>query len=178
MSVENRLETLESTESIHEILHRLAGATGLTDIWHQGRYVDVFERRGGECKILNRVVLIECQRWLRTADLQKLVTGSFQATAGLITQCRIRHRSSDFQRAWVGFNASHSSGAMLVAGIYIPLTASYFNVIQGSVWFSTLPVLIGISYLILAKKYWFNIPFIGIHISTLCFSIAAVLINT
>jgi len=80
--------------------------------------------------------------------------------------------------AWVGFNASHSLGAMLVAAVYIPLTTSYFNVIQQSVWFSILPTLVGLSYLVLAKKYWFRIPFFGVLISTLCFVGAAVLINT
>tara|TARA_R110002072_G_scaffold126459_1_gene263307 strand:- start:493 stop:903 length:411 start_codon:yes stop_codon:yes gene_type:complete len=78
---------------------------------------------------------------------------------------------------WIGFNASHSIGAMLVAGFYIPLTMFYFSVIQQSVWFSVLPVMIGLSYLILAKQYWFKIPFIGILISTICFTGAAILIN-
>jgi len=87
-------------------------------------------------------------------------------------------KETSMWRAWVGFNASHSLGAMLVAAVYIPLTVSYFSVIQASVWFSMLPVFIGLSYLILAKKYWFKIPFLGVLISTVCFFGAAVLINT
>jgi hypothetical protein len=79
--------------------------------------------------------------------------------------------------AWIGFNASHSIGAMLVAGFYIPLTTFYFSVVQQSVWFSVLPAMVGLSYLILAKQYWFKIPFIGILISTICFTGAAILIN-
>ena len=79
--------------------------------------------------------------------------------------------------AWVGFNASHSLGAMLVAAVYIPLTTSYFYIIQQSAWFSSLPVLIGLSYRILAKKYWFKIPFFGVLISTICFAGATVLVN-
>lgn len=80
--------------------------------------------------------------------------------------------------AWVGFNASHSLGAMLLAAIYIPLSASHFEIIQNSLWFSLLPVAVGISYLILAKKYWFRIPFIGILISLVCFIGSAWLANT
>lgn len=79
--------------------------------------------------------------------------------------------------AWIGFNASHSFGAMLVAGIYIPLVIHYFEIIKQSVWFSILPVIIGLSYLVLAKKYWFKIPFVGVLISTVCFVLAALLIN-
>jgi hypothetical protein len=79
--------------------------------------------------------------------------------------------------AWVGFNASHSFGEMLVAGIYIPLAIYHFEIIQQSVWFSILPVIIGLSYLVLAKKYWFKIPFYSILISAVCFLLAALLIN-
>lgn len=79
--------------------------------------------------------------------------------------------------AWIGFNASHSLGAMLFAAIYVPLTVHHFELIQHSVWFSLLPVIIGLSYLVLAKKYWFKIPFAGILIATVCFIGAAISIN-
>ncbi len=100
------------------------------------------------------------------------VTEAMKASSPILT------RETTIWNAWVGFNASHSLGAILFAGIYLPLTASYFNVVQQSVWFSTLPVLIGLSYLVLAKMYWFKIPFVGILIATVCFIGAAVLINT
>jgi hypothetical protein len=100
------------------------------------------------------------------------VTAAMKATSPVLT------KETSVWKAWVGFNASHSLGAMLVAGIYIPLSVSYFEVIQQSAWFSFLPVLIGLSYLVLAKKYWFKIPFVGIVISTICFIGAAILINT
>ena len=80
--------------------------------------------------------------------------------------------------AWVGFNASHSLGAMLVPAFYVPLALTNMEVIRETVWFSILPVVIGLSYLALAKRYWFKIPLIGILISTACFIGAAVLINT
>ena len=80
--------------------------------------------------------------------------------------------------AWIGFNASHSLGAMLVAAFYVPLALINMEIIRESVWFSILPVAIGLSYLALAKRYWFKIPFIGILISTICFVGAAISINT
>jgi len=101
-----------------------------------------------------------------------IVTEAMKSTSPILT------KETTIWNAWVGFNASHSLGAMLVAGFYIPLTLWYFDVIQQSAWFSNLPVLIGIFYLILAKKYWFKIPFVGILISTVCFIAAAILINT
>ena len=100
------------------------------------------------------------------------VTEAMKGTSPILT------KETSVWKAWVGFNASHSLGAMLVAAVYIPLTTTYFNIIQQSVWFSLLPVIVGLSYLVLAKKYWFRIPFIGVLISTVCFVGAAILINT
>ena len=81
-------------------------------------------------------------------------------------------------RAWIGFNASHSLGAIIVAAIYIPLAFSHIQFIVNNNWFSVLPSIIGFSYLLLAKNYWFKIPFFGILIATVCFVSAFVLINT
>jgi len=100
------------------------------------------------------------------------VTDAMKRTSLIIT------RETTVWDAWLGFNASHSLGAMLVAGFYIPLTIFHFDLIRQSLWFSVLPVAIGLSYLILAKRYWFKVPFIGILLSTLCFVGAAVFINT
>ena len=81
-------------------------------------------------------------------------------------------------RAWIGFNASHSFGAILFAAFYIPLAFSHIQFIANNSWFSVLPSIVGISYLLLAKNYWFKIPFFGFLISTICFVGAFVLINT
>lgn len=80
-------------------------------------------------------------------------------------------------RAWVGFNASHSFGAILFPLVYIPLSLNHFELIQHSLWFSCLPVVVGIGYLILAKCYWFKIPLLGISLATAGFTLAAVLIH-
>jgi hypothetical protein len=115
--------------------------------------------------------------------LYTFLTNKFEARDSSVTKAMKRTspvltKETSVWGAWVGFNASHSLGAMLVAAVYIPLATSYFNIIQQSVWFSILPTLVGLSYLVLAKKYWFRIPFYGVLVSTLCFVGAAVLINT
>jgi hypothetical protein len=81
-------------------------------------------------------------------------------------------------RAWIGFNASHSLGAILFSAIYIPLAFSHIEFITNNSWFAVLPSVVGFSYLFLAKNYWFKIPLFGILISTICFISAFVLINT
>jgi len=114
--------------------------------------------------------------------LYTLFTNKFEAYDSTVTEAMkgtspVLTKETSVWSAWIGFNASHSLGAMLVAAVYIPLASSYFYVIQQSAWFSSLPVLTGLSYLLLAKKYWFKIPFYGVLISTMCFAVAAVLVN-
>lgn len=100
------------------------------------------------------------------------VTEAMKSTSPVLT------KETTMWDAWIGFNASHSLGAMLVAAFYVPLAVSHMNVIVDAKWFSLLPVVIGFSYLALAKRYWFKIPFWGVLVSTICFTIAAVLVNT
>ena len=72
-------------------------------------------------------------------------------------------------RAWVGFNASHSMGAILFGLIY-----SYLAIAQSRVLFeSPFLLIVGLAMLgglfALAKVYWFSVPFIGISISLVCY---------
>jgi len=86
-------------------------------------------------------------------------------------------KETSIWRAWVGFNASHSYGAILIALFFVPLSVFHNEMIQNSLWFSILPTAIGICYLVLATTYWFKIPVIGISLATFCFFCAAVLYN-
>jgi len=101
----------------------------------------------------------------------KNVTAAMKKTTLVLT------KETTMWKAWIGFNASHSLGAILVPLFYIPLAANNISIIQDSLWLSTLPVLIGLSYFALAKKYWFKIPLIGISLVCGCFVGAAVVIN-
>lgn len=60
-------------ETQWSVIHRLKRFGKMTDMWHQGRYLDVFERREGEWKILKRVAVHDAERWINTADLQRLI---------------------------------------------------------------------------------------------------------
>lgn len=78
-------------------------------------------------------------------------------------------------RAWVGFNASHSMGAMVFAIIYLYLAVFGYHFLQTSTFLLGLPVLVGVTYTVLARRYWFNVPLGGISIATLCFTASFVL---
>jgi hypothetical protein len=64
--------------------------------------------------------------------------------------------------AWIGFNASHSLGLMLFGATY-----GYLAIFQLELLLSaTILLLIGaiflLSFVVLAKRYWFNIPLAGV----------------
>lgn len=85
-------------------------------------------------------------------------------------------RATTMWDAWIGFNASHSLGAIVFAALYLLLAAKHMDILLQSREFVLLGLAAGIAYLCLAHAYWFRIPFIGIAIATSCFAIAAVLI--
>jgi SnoaL-like domain len=59
-----------SCASQWSVIHRLRAATGqFLDFWHQGRYLDVFEKRDGEWKILHRVIASDFDRWFQVVDI-------------------------------------------------------------------------------------------------------------
>lgn len=63
-------------ETQWSVIHRLRRFGKLTDMWHQGRYLDEFECRDGQWKILRRVTVHDAERWIHTANLQRLVPDS------------------------------------------------------------------------------------------------------
>ena len=59
-----------SCASQWSVIHRVKHEAGFTDFWHQGRYLDVFEKREGEWKILHRVIAGDFDRWIETLDIR------------------------------------------------------------------------------------------------------------
>jgi len=98
------------------------------------------------------------------------VAEAMKATSPLLT-----NRTTMWD-TWIGFNGSHSLGAIFIAIFYILLATTHMEVIRETKSFILLAVLIGASYLYLAIKYWFRVPLIGISIATICFVISAILI--
>ena len=83
------------------------------------------------------------------------LTGALLASASRSTQ--------PFAR--VGFNTNHSLGAMLFAAIYLSLAIQYMGLLRASPTLIWLAVVGVAGYLLLAQRYWFRTPLIGIAIS-------------
>ena len=78
-------------------------------------------------------------------------------------------------KAWVGFNASHSLGALLFAAVFGYLAVFELDFLLSSPFLVALSLVVLGSYLMLARSYWFKVPFLGISISTALFSVAYLL---
>lgn len=84
-------------------------------------------------------------------------------------------RRTDMWRAWIGFNLSHSLGAVLfgVLVVLVGRTSASFG--YNAALFLPLAVVVSIAYLSLGITYWFHTPIIVIGLSVLLFSAAWVL---
>jgi hypothetical protein len=85
-------------------------------------------------------------------------------------------RQTTMWKAWVGFNASHSYGAILFGMVY-----GYLALLHSAFLFqSTYLLLLGLvllgGYVFLGKRYWFSVPFRSIVVATVCYVIALLLV--
>ena len=74
-------------------------------------------------------------------------------------------RHTTMWRAWIGFNASHSFGAMLFALVY-----AYLGLLHPDLLFSSnFLVMLGLAYLVamawLGLRFWFSVPLAGIALA-------------
>jgi hypothetical protein len=78
-------------------------------------------------------------------------------------------RETTMWKTWIGFNASHSCGAILFGVIY-----GYLALARGPVLFQSTTLLAAgalllAGYLFLGKRYWFSVPFRGIVLASLAY---------
>ncbi len=99
----------------------------------------------------------------------KSVTDDMKNTSPVLT------KETTMWNAWIGFNASHSAGAIFFGIINILLAVQYFTLLQCSVTINSLTITTVLFYCWLGKKYWFRIPFTGLAIAAGCFITATVL---
>jgi hypothetical protein len=71
-------------------------------------------------------------------------------------------RETTMWKAWVGFNASHSVGAILFGAVYGYLALLHPAFLFASRFLLALGLLTLAGYLALARRYWFRTPLRGI----------------
>lgn len=71
-------------------------------------------------------------------------------------------RRTTMWKAWIGFNASHSLGAILFGALYIVVALENYNYLRGSIALNVILLAVPVSFLFLAIKFWFRAPRNGI----------------
>src|SRR5262249_3050739 len=80
---------------------------------------------------------------------------------------RLARGGTTMWRAWVGFNLSHSLGISMfgVGCIVVGLSLQSLALPKAAL---LVPVAVGVIYFLLAIRYWFRAPAIGVAVGTLC----------
>jgi hypothetical protein len=81
-------------------------------------------------------------------------------------------RRTDVWRAWVGFNLSHSLGAVVFGGAVLLTGRSQAGFDRDALLAVPLALLVSLGYMRLGLLYWFRTPIIGIAVSVVLFLLA------
>lgn len=87
---------------------------------------------------------------------------------GMSQQTMLLTRRTNLWLTWVGFNLSHSLGAVLF-GVAVLLAGRSTAAFQANGPFVPFAVLVSAAYLAIGALYWFRTPIIGIALSLACF---------
>jgi hypothetical protein len=94
--------------------------------------------------------------------------------ARLMTVSPVISRETTMWRAWIGFNASHSYGAILFGAVYGYLPAWHGAFLFQSWFLLAIGLLFLVGYAVLAKLYWFSIPFRSIVLALVLYGLGVV----
>ena len=75
-------------------------------------------------------------------------------------------RQTTMWKAWIGFNASHSYGAMFYGLVYGYLALAHGELLFSSPYLLTVGFVLLVAFVVLAWRFWFSVPFRGIVLAT------------
>lgn len=84
-------------------------------------------------------------------------------------------RHTTMWKAWVGFNASHSMGAMLFGLIYGYLAIAHTDILFCSPFLLGVGLLMLVGFLAVGARYWFRLPITGTTMALVCYMAAVAL---
>ena len=106
---------------------------------------------------------------LRPSDRKGLSPNDSQTIEAMTRTQLLLTRRTDLWSAWVGFNLSHSLGAVLFGLFVVVIGRSAESFAAQARFCVPLATLIAASYIAIGLKYWFRDPNTGIALSLACF---------
>jgi hypothetical protein len=84
-------------------------------------------------------------------------------------------RETTMWKAWVGFNASHSFGAILFGVVYGYLSFAHDAFLFRAPFLLVVGLFLLLGYVFLGKRYWFSVPYRGIVLATILYATALII---
>jgi hypothetical protein len=120
------------------------------------------------------ILLLGLVHLLYTFRGRKLHPRDAELEARLRDVSLVLTRQTTMWKAWVGFNASHSFGAIFFGLVYGYLALARGAVLFGSPFLLIVGLLLLLGYAFLGQRYWFSVPFRGIVLATVLYAAALV----
>ena len=95
----------------------------------------------------------------------KLLPRASEVVASMQSVGLVISNETSVWRAWIGFNASHSFGAMLFGLVFGYLAVAEPAVLFGSAFLTVVGFAMLAGLVVLAKLYWFSVPLAGVTIA-------------
>jgi hypothetical protein len=83
-------------------------------------------------------------------------------------------RETTMWRAWIGFNASHAAGLIVFGAVYGDLALEHGDVLFQSAFLLVLGLIALLGYVVLAWRYFFRVPLVGVLAATALYGLALV----
>ena len=110
------------------------------------------------------LLLTLCDVWKPTA-----FTPTEESVRLAMQGARLRfNRRINLWESWLGFNLSHSMGVMVCGGVLLYLARFHFDAFLDSAILQAVVVLVVLSYLAVAIRFWFWGPILGLSVVLLC----------
>lgn len=84
-------------------------------------------------------------------------------------------RETTMWRAWIGFNVSHSLGALLFGALYAYLALAQPELLFHSLYLRAVALVLLATYALLGKRYWFSVPYKSVVLALLLFGVGLVI---
>ncbi len=97
---------------------------------------------------------------------RKLLPRDAELPAQMDKSALVLTRETTVWKAWIGFNASHSLGAMLFGAVYGHLALTQPVVLLHSPFLLAVGGALLLAYTWLGRRYWFSVPFRGLVLAS------------